>query len=302
MLHLDRDLISFGLYELSYRQQLWGHRPLTDFWRVGRGYASKLESHGLFTMGDVARCSLTHEDLLYQLFGVNAELLIDHAWGWEPCMMADIKGYRPEANSISSGQVLHCPYSAEKARLVVREMTELLVLDLVEKRLVTDQMTLAIGYDVESLTDPKIARHYKGAVTTDFYGRKVPKHAHGTVGLPRPTSSARLITEAVMGLFDGIVHPMLLVRRITIGAGRVVEEGAVARKTVVEQLDLFTDHEAQEAQRQAEDAALKKERSMQETLVSLRSRFGRNTVLKGMSLQDGATARQRNEQIGGHRA
>ena len=299
----DRDGVRIAeLNEQTYRKQLWGHRPLTDFWRIGGGYAARLERHGLFTMGDIARCSLTHEDLLYQLFGVNAELLIDHAWGWEPCMMVDIKGYRPEANSLSSGQVLHCPYSAEKARIVVREMVELLALDLIEKGLMTDQMTLTIGYDIESLTNPEIARHYHGAVTTDFYGRQVPQHAHGTANLSHSTSSARLMTEAVMGLFDGIVHPKLLVRRITIGANRVVGEGAVTPKAPAGQLDLFTDWQAQEAQSQAEEAVLRKERSIQEALVHLRNRFGRNAVLKGMSLQEGATARQRNEQIGGHRA
>ena len=295
----DQDGVRIAeLDELSYRRLLWGHQPLTDFWRIGRGYASRLESHGLFTMGDVARCSLTHEDLLYRLFGVNAELLIDHAWGWEPCTIADVKGYRPEASSISSGQVLHCPYDAEKARLVVREMVELLVLDLVEKGLVTDQMTLSVGYDIESLTRPEIARHYRGPVTTDPYGRRVPKHAHGTANLPRPTSSARLITEAVMRLFDEIVHPLLLVRRVTIAANRVASEDDIRRAPVTEQLDFFTDTAAQEA----EHAALQKERSIQQALVDLRKRFGRNTVLKGMNLLEGATARQRNAQIGGHRA
>ena len=289
------------LNETTYRQLLWSHRPLTDFWRVGRGYASKLEQHGLYTMGDIARCSLTHEDLLYKLFGVNAELLIDHAWGWEPCTMADIKRYRPEASGVSSGQVLHCPYDTDKARLVVREMAELLVLDLVEKKLVTDQVTLTIGYDTESLANPEIARRYTGAVTTDFYGRRVPKHAHGTANLPRPTSSARAITEAFMGLFSEIVHPALLVRRITLGANHIVHEEAIQQPTV-EQLDFFTDLEALEAQRRAENEALQKERSIQDTLVSLRRRFGKNTVLKGMSLQEGATAMQRNAQIGGHKA
>ena len=299
----DRDGVRVAkLDELSYRKLLWGHRPLTDFWRVGHGYAAKLESHGLFTMGDVARCSLTHEELLYQLFGVNAELLIDHAWGWEPCTMEAIKRYKPEASSVSSGQVLHCPYPSEKARLVVREMTDLLTLDLVERKLVTDQLSLTIGYDVDNLKNPEIARLYKGAVTTDFYGRRVPRHAHGSVSLPQPTSSVRQIMEAMTALYDQIADPILLVRRITIGAGRIVDEAGAAQTTLVEQLDFFTDFEAKEEQRRQERAALQKERSMQEALIGLRQRFGKNTVLRGMSLQEGATARQRNSQIGGHKA
>jgi DNA polymerase V len=296
------------LDEYSYRRQLWSHRPLTDFWRVGKGYAKKLEEHGLFTMGDIARCSVGrqreyhNEDLLYMLFGINAELLIDHAWGWEPCGMADIKAYRPNANSIGSGQVLHDPYSFEKARLVVREMTDLLVLDLVDKRLVTDQIVLTVGYDRENLTNPEIARRYKGAVTTDMYGRKIPKHAHGTVKLEMQTSSTKIVTEAVMELFDRIVDEKLLVRRVNIVANHVVDESAAQRSGGHGQLSLFSDYEAIHRQEKERTAALQRERRTQEAVLSIRKKFGKNTILKGMNLEDGATGKERNRQIGGHKA
>ena len=296
------------LDEDSYRRQLWAHRPLTDFWRVGRGYARKLEENGLYTMGDIARCSLGkaneyhNEELLYRLFGVNAELLIDHAWGWEPCTMADVKAYKPETNSLCAGQVLRCPYTSEKASLVVREMTELLALDLVDRGLVTDQLVLTVGYDIENLADPVKRGRYRGEVTTDRYGRRVPKHAHGTANLGRQTSSAMLLTEAVMELYHRIVDENLLVRRITVSANRVTAEAAAAKKEQFEQLDLFTDYEAQQEQKAKEEAALERERSMQEALLSIKKKFGKNAVLKGMSLREGATARERNNQIGGHRA
>ena len=296
------------LDEMSYRKELWNHRPLTDFWRVGRGYARKLEEHGLFTMGDIARCSLGqpneryNEDLLYDLFGVNAELLIDHAWGWEPCGMADIKAYKPSVKSIGSGQVLHDPYTSAKARLVVREMTDLLVLDLVEKRLVTDQITLTVGYDIENLTNPEISRKYKGAVTTDMYGRKIPKHAHGTANLKVRTSSTKLIIEAVMALFDRIVDKNLLVRRVNIAVNRVVDESTVPQPDAPEQLDLFTDYEALRRRQKMEEAALERERRTQETVISIRKKLGKNMILKGMNLEEGATAQDRNQQIGGHKA
>ena len=296
------------LDEMSYRKQLWNHRPLTDFWRVGRGYARKLEEHGLFTMGDIARCSIGqpnekhNEDLLYELFGVNAELLIDHAWGWEPCGMADIKTYKPSAKSIGSGQVLHDPYTFAKARLVVREMTDLLVLDLVEKRLVTDQITLTVGYDIKNLTNPEISKKYKGAVTTDMYGRKIPKHAHGTTNLKKRTSSTKLIIEAVMAMFDRIVDKNLLVRRVNITVNRVVDESSAPQPNAPEQLDLFTDYEAVRRCQQAEAAALERERRTQEAVLAIRHKLGKNMILKGMNLEDGATAQDRNQQIGGHKA
>ena len=241
----DRDGVRIAkLNERTYRHLLWNHRPLTDFWRVGQGYARKLEANGLFTMGDIARCSIYHEELLYKLFGINAELLIDHAWGWEPCTIQDIKAYKPGSNSICSGQVLHCPYSWEKARLIVREMTDLLVLDLVDKGLVTDQVILTIGYDIENLTDPARAHSYHGPVTTDHYGRKIPKHAHGTASLGRYTSSTKLITDAVMALYDRITDPGLLIRRVTLGANRVINEQDTKIDAVPEQMDLFCDYEA----------------------------------------------------------
>jgi len=290
------------LDEAAYRAQLWSHRPLTDFWRVGRGYAKKLEAHGLFTMGDIARCSLHNEALLYKLFGINAELLIDHAWGWEPCTIADIKAYRPSSNSLGSGQVLQSPYPFEKARLIVREMTDLLVLDLVDKGLVTDQMVLTIGYDRESLTDPDISRKYKGPVTKDVYGRSVPKHAQGAINLHRRTSSTKLITDAVMELFDRIVNPELLVRRVNLTAAHVLQEHMVPEENVVEQFDLFTDMEAEQKRKNEENAALEREKRRQQAVLHIRKKYGKNAILKGMNFQEGATAMDRNGQIGGHKA
>lgn len=296
------------LDEMSYRRLLWTHQPITDFWRVGRGYAKKLAEYGMLTMGDVARCSIGkatdyyNEGLLYKLFGINAELLIDHAWGWEPCTIADIKAYKPDTNSIGSGQVLHCPYDFNKARLVVKEMTDMLVLDLVDKGLVTDQLVLTVGYDIENLTNPDIRKKYKGEITTDRYGRKVPKHAHGTANLGCQTSSTRLIIEAVMDLFDKIVNKNLLVRRINITANRVVDESQAANKAEYEQLDLFTDYAALQKQRQEEETELEKEKNIQKAILDIKKRFGKNAVLKGMSLQEDATAVQKNKQIGGHKA
>ena len=290
------------LDEMSYRQKLWEHRPLTDFWRVGRGYAKKLEAHGLFTMGDVARCSIQGEDLLYRLFGINAELLIDHAWGWESCTIADIRAYKPDSNSIGSGQVLHCPYTAQKAKLIVREMVDLLVLDLVDKGLVTDQMVLTIGYDRESLSDPEISQKYHGPVTTDHYGRKVPKHAHGTANLHRLTSSTKLITDAVMELFDRIVNPDLLVRRVNLVANRVIPERDAPKDDGILQMDLFTDYEAEQKKKEEEDAALEREKRRQQAVLSIRRKYGKNAILKGMNFEEGATTKDRNSQIGGHKA
>ena len=305
----DRDGVRIAeLDEMSYREQLWTHRPLTDFWRVGRGYAKKLESNGLYTMGDIARCSIGkpgqfyNEELLYRLFGIHAELLIDHAWGWEPCTMQEIKAYRPENRSFSSGQVLHCPYPFDKARLVVHEMADAAALDLVDHGLVTDQLVLTVGYDIENLTNPAIRKRYKGAVTTDSYGRSVPKHAHGTANLGQKTSSAKRITDAVLKLFDRIVDPDLLVRRLALTTNHVADEKSVQKPFSYEQMDLFTDYAAQEKQRKAEAAALEKERRMQEAMLSIKKKFGKNAILKGMNLQEGATAQDRNRQIGGHRA
>lgn len=296
------------LDEDSYRKQLWNHVPLTDFWRVGPGYAKKLREVGIYTMGDVARCSLGkdtdyyNEDLLYKLFGINAELLIDHAWGWEPATIAEIKAYRPEKNSLSTGQVLQCPYTAQKAKLIVREMTDLLVLDLVDKKLVTDQMVLTVGYDIESLTNPEIRRKYHGEVTTDRYGRHVPKHAHGTANLSCQTSSTKLIMKAVEELYDRIINPDLLVRRITVVASRVVPEREADQKEVFEQLDLFTDYQALEQEREQEKQELDKEKRIQKAILDIQKKYGKNAVLRGMNFEEGATTRERNGQIGGHKA
>lgn len=304
----DRDGARIAsLDEQSYRRQLWTHRPLTDFWRVGRGYARKLETHGLYTMGDIARCSIGketdyyNEDLLYKLFGINAELLIDHAWGWEPCTIEQVRQYRPAHSSISSGQVLQCPYEAEKARLVLQEMTDLLVLDLVDKGLMTNQLVLTVGYDVENLTDPARQKQYRGAVAIDRYGRKVPKHAHGTANLQQYSSSTRQIMEAVLALYDRIVNPALLVRRLTLAANQVLSQSEVQEDVQIEQLDLFTDYQALERQRAQEAAELAREKRMQNAMLEIKKRFGKNAILKGMNLQEGATARERNQQIGGHR-
>ena len=292
------------LDEMEYRRQLWDHKPITDFWRVGRGYAKRLEKCGMYTMGDVARCSVGKEgefyceDLLYKLFGVNAELLIDHAWGYEPCTIADIKAYKPEANSLGSGQVLCDPSTTERGKLVIREMTDLLVLDLVDKGLVTDQMVLTVGYDIENLTDPHRRKAYKGEVTTDPYGRKIPKHAHGTVNLGRKTSSTRQITEAVVELYERIVNPDLLIRRLNIVACNVLPEGKVAAEQSCFQLDMFADTSAQEA----EEAELEREKRRQQAVLAIRKKYGKNAILKGMNLEEGATARDRNAQIGGHKA
>ena len=296
------------LDEMTYRRLLWNHRPLTDFWRVGKGYARKLEEHGIFTMGDVARCSVGkpndyhNEELLYRLFGVNAELLIDHAWGWEPCAMADIKAYKPAANSIGSGQVLQCPYDSGKAKLIVREMTDLLVLNLVDKGLVTDQLVLTVGYDIENLTDPEIRKRYQGEIVTDRYGRKIPKHAHGTANLDRKTSSTMLILDAVMDLYDRIIDHNLLVRRIYVTACHVTEESAASEQPAFEQLDLFTDYQALEQKKQEEEAKLNREKQLQQAMLGIQKKYGKNAVLKGMNLEEGATARERNRQIGGHKA
>lgn len=291
------------LDEMSFRRKLWTHQPLTDFWRVGRGYSKKLEEHGMFTMGDVARMSVHNEDLLYQLFGKNAELLIDHAWGWEPCTVEAVKAYRPSDNSLGSGQVLHCPYTSENARLVLREMAELLSLDLVRKKLVANQIVLTIGFDVENLTDPARRQLYTGPVVKDHYGRMIPKHAHGTERLETYTSSTKKIINVATTLFDKIVDANLLIRRINIVAGHVLpEDEAPNRSDDCEQLDMFTDYAAVQAQRQKEEDELNRERKVQEALLTIKKRFGKNAILKGMNLQEGATAKDRNEQIGGHKA
>lgn len=309
--HVDADANGVRIAKLneqSYRRALWAHRPLTDFWRVGHGYARKLETHGLFTMGDIARCSLGaanqyhNEDLLYKLFGVNAELLIDHAWGWEPCTIAEIKAYKPSTSSLGSGQVLQHPYAADKARLVIREMAERLVLDLVDKELVTDQLVLTIGYDRENLKQAEAAQSYHGKVTTDHYGRKIPKSAHGTANLDQPMSSSRKITTAVMTLCDEILDPALSVRRITITANHVQTEYTARQAPACSQLDLFAGCSAETDDKEAAQQDLQREKKRQQALLTIQKKYGKNAILKGCDLQDGATAVSRNNQIGGHKA
>lgn len=284
----DKDGVRIAeLDEMSFRRKYWEHRPLTDFWRIGHGVAARLEANYMYTLGDVARCSLNCESRLYKLFGVNAELLIDHAWGWEPCTIAQIKAYRPSVNSISTGQVLSSAYNFQKAKLVVREMTDNLVLDLVAKKLVTDRMTLMIGYDIENLTDEARRNAYAGPVEKDWYGREVPKPSHGTIRLSRQTSSTEQITEAVMRLFDRVADRSLLVRRMNVVAENIVDE---AMADV--QLDLFEDHQENDC----------KERRRQEAILAIKNKYGRNAILKGMNFEEGATARDRNQQVGGHKA
>ena len=304
----DRDGVRIAeLDERTYREQLWAHTPLTDFWRMGHGYARKLEGIGIRTMGDVARCSLGPpyfpwgQEKLFKLFGVNAELLIDHAWGVEPCTIADIRAYRPENRSLSSGQVLSQPYPADKARLVIREMTDSLALDLVDKRLVTDQLVLSVGYDTENLTDPMRKKAYDGPVELDRYGRAVPKTAHGSVNLPFPTAAASVLIAHMGDLFDRVAHPALLVRRMYVVANHVTPEEDV-HPPQTEQMDFFTDYEAENARRKKEDAALEKEKRRQRAVLEIRKRFGKNALLRGMNFEEGATARERNAQIGGHKA
>jgi len=285
-----------GLDEMTYRKLLWNHRPITDFWRVGRGYAKKLEKYCIYTMGDVARTSIENEDLLYRLFGVNAELLIDHSWGWEPTTIKNIKAYKPTTNSISSGQVLHCPYNYENTKLIVKEMTELLTLDLVNKNLVTNQIVLNIEYDIDNLTIPEIKNSYKGEIDVDRYGRRVPKHAHGTINLDHKTSSTKLIMEAVINLYKEIVNKNLLVRRLNITANNVVNISTI-KEEKYEQMDLFIDYEELNKKRKKEQA----EREIQKAMIDIKSKYGKNSILKGMNLQKEGTTIERNSQIGGHK-
>ena len=297
----DKDGVRIAeLDEMSYRRKLWEHTPLTDFWRVGRGIADRLAKYRILTMGDIARCSLTNEDFLYNLFGVNAELLIDHAWGWEPVTMNYVKSYRPEAKSISSGQVLTCPYSSDRARNVVIEMADSVSLELIERRLVTDQLVLTVGYDIESLTNPEIRAKYHGKITTDHYGRQVPVHAHGTINIGHPTSSGKILIAKVAELYDRIINPDLLVRRLTLSINHLTNEQAPKGKPRVIQLDLFTDYEEEKRKKEKEEAELAKERRRQEAVLKIKKMYGKNAILKGLNYTDGATQRDRNQQIGGH--
>ena len=336
----DKDGVRIAeLDEMSYRRELWNHTPLTDFWRVGHGIASRLAEVGIYTMGDIARCSLgskqdfLNEDLLYKMFGINAELLIDHAWGWEPCTIADVKAYKPVSNSLSSGQVLTEPYTFEKARIVVHEMTDGLVLDLVRKGLVTDQMVLTVGYDITSLTDPEIRSKYRGEVTLDWYGKPVPKQAHGSINLSGMTSSSQEIIEKMLELFDRIVNPVLLIRRMYVVANHIMPEAEIRAQEAESftQMNLFdlmaAGADSGQAEKETADEQLQKdrggfekhrrrtpsdagdsedhrtkERRLQEAILDVKDRYGKNALMKGMNLQEGATAMERNRQIGGHKA
>lgn len=278
--------------EMSYRKLLWKHKPLTDFWRVGRGYAKKLEQNNMFTMGDVARCSINNENLLYKLFGINAELLIDHAWGFEPTTMQDIKNYKPETNSISEGQVLHCPYNYEKTKLIVKEMIDNLSLNLVNKEKVTNQIVLTIGYDISNLTDPKIRQNYKGEITFDQYGRMIPKHSHGTINLDHKTSSSKILMQKTIELYERIINKNLLVKRINITASNIVDE----KEINYEQLNIFTINNFN-----YENAKRNEELKLQKVMLELKNKYGKNIILKAMNLEEGATTKERNNQVGGHK-
>ena len=299
----DKDGVRIAeLDEMSYRTQLWNHKPMTSFWRIGGGIARRLEYYGIDTMGKLARCSVEREEMLYKLFGVNAELLIDHAWGWEPCTIDAIKKYHPVAHSLSSGQVLTCAYEVPKARVVIHEMADMMALDLVAKRVVTDQVTVAVSYDTESLTNPAIREQYDGPIAYDHYGRQVPKHVHGSVNLPCRTSSSRIIIAAALEIFDRIVNPILLVRRLNIAVSHVVSEEYEKAHREPIQLDLFTDYEELMRRKRAEKQALDKERRMQMALLQIKGKYGKNAILKGLNFEEGATAKIRNSQIGGHKA
>lgn len=297
----DKDGVRIAeLDEISYRHQLWEHIPLTDFWRVGRGIASKLAPYGILTMGDIARCSLNNEDFLYKMFGVNAELLIDHAWGWEPVTMDFVKAYRPETNSMCNGQVLHEPYTADRARVIVLEMADAVSLDLIDKRLVTDQIVLTIGYDIESLTNPAIRSKYHGRVKTDFYGRKVPVHSHGTINFGRHTSSGKIIIDKVAELYDRIINPDLLVRRISLSINRLIREDDIKVRKRVIQLNIFDNYDEIKQLQDYEKNQLAKERRNLDAVIRIKKMFGKNVILKGLNFDEGATQRDRNRQIGGH--
>ena len=289
-----------GLDEMTFRKKLWDHKPITDFWRVGKGIADKLAKNNMFTMGDVAMCSHYNEDLLYKLFGINAELLIDHAWGYEPCTIDIAKSYKPTTTSLSSGQVLHLPYDNKKARLIVREMADNLALDLVSKKLLTEQLVMTIVYDIENLTNPSISNKYFGEITIDSYGRKIPKHSHGTINLNQLTSSSNIITEGFINLFDRISNPILLVRKLNLSVNKLISEDNKKNQKVIEQIDLFTNYEEREKRKKQEIINETKEKEIQKVMLEIKNKYGKNAILKGMNIIEGATTIERNQQIGGH--
>ena len=288
------------LDEMTFRKKLWDHKPITDFWRVGKGIADKLAKNNMFTMGDVAMCSHYNEDLLYKLFGINAELLIDHAWGYEPCTIDIAKSYKPTSTSLSSGQVLHSPYDNKKARLIVREMADNLALDLVSKKLLTEQLVMTIVYDIENLTNPSISNKYFGEITIDSYGRRIPKHSHGTINLNQLTSSSNIITEGFINLFDRISNPILLVRKLNLSVNKLISEDNKKNQKVIEQIDLFTNYEEREKRKKQEIINETKEKEIQKVMLEIKNKYGKNAILKGMNIIEGATTMERNQQIGGH--
>lgn len=299
----DKDGVRIAeLDEQSFREKLWDHRPLTDFWRVGKGIAQRLETLGIYTMGQIARCSVKNEEILYKTFGVNAELLIDHAWGWEPCTISAIKSYCPSSRSISNGQVLTKPYTAAQARTVTQEMADSIVLDLIEKQLVTNNISISIDYDAECLSDPDIAAKYHGDISVNYYGKHVPRRAHGSLQLENLTSSLREITNATTAIYDHIVNPNLLIRRLSIACGNLSNETNTEQGKQPVQLDIFTDYEAIRKEKEQQKEFLSKERKMQEAILEIKKRFGKNSILRGLNFMDGATAKERNNQIGGHKA
>lgn len=289
-----------GLDEMTFRKKLWDHKPITDFWRVGKGIANKLAKNNMNTMGDVARCSHYNEDLLYKLFGVNAELLIDHAWGWEPCTIEIAKSYKPTETSFSSGQVLHEPYDNKKAKIIVQEMADNLALDLVNKKFLTKQLVLTINYDIENLTNPDIFNKYFGEITLDSYGRKIPKHSHGTVNLEHYTSSSSIIMKSFVNLFDKISNPILLIRKLNLTVSKLICEDKVQTNKKVEQINLFTDYKKKEIEEAKQKDDENKEKEIQKVILQIKNKYGKNAILKGMNLTEGATAIERNKQIGGH--
>lgn len=308
--HIPADKDGVRIAELDtqkYRRELWGHRPLTDFWRIGRSTAKKLESVGLYTMGDIARCSLGQpgqyysEDLLYHLFGVNAELLIDHAWGWESCTLADIRAYQPENHSVTSGQVLLEPYDFSHGEIIIREMAEKLSLELCSRKLVTDQIVLDVGYDVENVSDPSLQSYLRGRVVKDRYGRRIPGHSHGSENLGMQTSSTDRIIDASVRLYEKITDRRLTIRRFNLAANHTVPEDSVSKEVKFEQMDLFTDYGLGDEKREEEKKKLEREKKMQKAVLEIKTRFGKNALMRGTSFQDGATGRRRNESAGGHR-
>ena len=288
------------LDEMLYRKQLWNHRPITDFWRVGKGYAKRLEKYRMFTMGDVARCSVDNEELLYKLFGVNAELLIDHSWGWECATIKSIKECKPANRSLCSGQVLHCPYNYEQSRLIIKEMANEIVLDMVQKHFVTDMLVLTVEYDVENLKNAEFSKNYNGEIKEDRYGREVPKPAHGTFRLDKKTFSTRIISEGFVHLYDEIINRNLLIRKIYLTVGNLTDEKELKQENQYEQVNLFTNYGKLAEKEKEEKVKLEKEKKIQNTIIDLKNRFGKNAIIKGMDLEEDATTIQRNGQIGGH--